>query len=178
VLPSPSLCRVTNFHTYTGRLRKGGHSEQLKKLVSVLQPSFYPVHLSELTHSTDFIPQDGGRFFLRNIGIHLQDYDMSQTKRPQSESATKLPTDCWSSVMHTLTAYSSDSYILKLFYIRTHQEPHHQGSNLGHSNLELVINQAQFIIHCFLNLFEWFWISLSILGNFCSTYKAYFIVKY
>jgi hypothetical protein len=86
-MPSSSLCRVTNFLTYTGKLRKCGHSEPS-------QPSFYPVHLNEYTHSTDFIPEDGVRFFLRNIGIHLQVYDVSQPKRPQSESATKLLTVC------------------------------------------------------------------------------------
>jgi hypothetical protein len=73
-------------------LRRGGHSEQLKNPVFVLQSSFYPVHLSASTHSTYFIPEDGDRFILRNIGINLQDYDVSQTKRPQSESATELLT--------------------------------------------------------------------------------------
>jgi hypothetical protein len=56
--------------------------------------------------------------------------------------------------MQTLASCSSDIYILKLFYIRTHQEPHHQGSNLGHSSLELVLIQVQYITQCFINLVE------------------------
>jgi len=34
--------------------------------------------------------------------------------------------------------------------MRTHHEPHHQGSNLGHSNLELVIYILAYDILCFL----------------------------
>lgn len=47
--------------------------------------------------------------------------------------------------------------------MRTHHEPHHQGSNLGHSNLELVINILAYDILCF------FW---------CVAFYSYLIVGF
>jgi hypothetical protein len=38
--------------------------------------------------ATIFKPEDGGSMFLQNVIIRLQDYTMSQPRRPQSEIKT------------------------------------------------------------------------------------------